>query len=220
MIGIVVALLSEAKYVIENMVESKEIFIADKKAYMGKISNQDVILAISGIGKVSATLTTQLLIDKFNPNYILNFGTCGGTSNKVNILDYYLIESCCQFDFDVSELDDVPVGYIQDYDRVFFNLEKSGLEFLPLTKLATADRFTSKQDTIDLVNDMGCSIRDMEGGAIAQVCASNKVPLYMIKGISDVHGSGIASEQFFKNLSQVAKNFPQIIIKAINSINI
>ena len=66
---------------------------------------------------------------------------------------------------------------------------------------------------------MGCSLRDMEGGAIAQVCTSNNVPLYMIKGITDIFNNGTAQEQFYQNLQTVTKGFPKIIEKAIREIN-
>jgi nucleoside phosphorylase len=58
----------------------------------------------------------------------------------------------------------------------------------------------------------------MEGGAIAQVCTSNAIPLYVIKGVSDIHGSGTAQEQFLKNLKQVGAGFPSVILRAIDNI--
>lgn len=218
MFGIVVALKSECSYFLDSVKDLKSTKIADKEAYLGSVNGKEFILAISGIGKVSAGLTTQLIIDKFNVDFILNFGTCGGMNNSVKILSYYAIDKCCQFDFDVRELDDVPLGYIQEYDTAYFNCTTKGIEFLSTTNLATADRFNNDLTDINSINELGCSLRDMEGAAIAQVCTSNSTPLYMIKGISDVHGSQTAQEQFYKNLSSVAKGFTDIILKAIDSI--
>ena len=219
MVGIVVALYSEAKYLLEKVDNLTEFKIADKRAFSFKLADKDVVLAISGIGKVSAGLTTQLLIDKYSPDYILNFGTCGGMNTSVEILKYYTVDKCCQFDFDLRQLDNVPLGYIQEYDRVFFNNSTKGLEFLQTSSLASADRFTNDLCDINAINDLGCSLRDMEGGAIAQVCTSNNVPLYMIKGITDIFNNGTAQEQFYQNLQTVTKGFPKIIEKAIREIN-
>ena len=219
MFAIVVALPSEAKSVVEQIKGKEEFKLKDKPAYSGKLFGKDVVLAISGIGKVSAALTTQLLIDKFSPEYVINFGTCGGMNDSVKILNYYLVEKCLQFDFDLRELDGVPLGYIQEYDRVFFPTHTENLEFLEKSVLATADRFTNDLSDINAINDCGASLRDMEGGAIAQVCLSNDVKLVMIKGISDVFGSGTAQEQFFKNLKAVGDGFPKVIEKVINSLN-
>lgn len=217
MIGIVIALQSEAKALLEKVENLKQISFADKIAYSCQIKGYDTIIAISGIGKVNAALTTQKLIDLYSPDFILNFGTCGGMNNSVEILKYYAIEKCCQFDFDLRQLDGVPLGYIQDYDAVFFPATTDGIN-LPKSIVASADRFTNDIEDINAINDMGCSLRDMEGGAIGQVCLSNNVPLYMIKGITDVYGSGTAQEQFYQNLKKVGEGFPAVIIDAIVSI--
>ena len=120
MIGIVVALKKEAENFLLGIKDVKEIKLADKPTYLGKVDDVDFALIISGIGKVSAALSTQLLIDKYNPSAILNFGTTGGMNNSVKVLEYYLVDKCCQYDFDLTELEDVPLGYIQEYDTVFF----------------------------------------------------------------------------------------------------
>lgn len=218
MFCIVVALQSELNEFLNNVAELKKFKILDKTAYSGKILGQEAIIAVSGIGKVSAALTTQILIDKYNPSFILNFGTCGGINDMVKICNYYAVERCCQYDFDLTDLEDVPLGYIQEYDSVFFNVNTIALDFLEKRCLASADRFTCKQKDVDSINQLGCSICDMEGGAIAQVCTSNRIPLFMIKGISDVHGSQSAPEQFVKNLNTVGKYFPDVVLKAIKNI--
>ncbi len=215
MIGLVVALESEAKSVLDNMKIERQEVLAMKKCYIGKFADKDVALIISGIGKVNAGISTQIIIDKFSPKFIINFGTCGGINPSVKILTYYLIDKCLQFDFDLSELDGVPLGYIQDYDRNFFEGYKLKNSPLVHTTLATADRFTSNENDISVIDQMGCTVRDMEGCAIAQTCLANSIPILLIKGVTDVHGTGTASEQFYENLKIVCKNFPQILKKVI-----
>ena len=220
MICFVVALKKEAELLLERSKNLKSFKIADKIAYSFNLEGIECILAISGIGKVSAGLTAQILIDKYKPGYIFNFGTCGGMNDSVKILNYYAVEKCCQYDFDVSAIDDVPVGYIQEYGRVYFDACVNGLDFLEKRNIASADKFTHKDEDVKIINDMNCSICDMEAGAIAQVCTSNNVPFVAIKGISDVHGKGTQPEQFFENLKKVGDGFPDIIIKAINNIKL
>lgn len=218
MFGIVIALPSEAKKLLSLLDDKKEFMLADKKAYSGKLCGRDAVIAISGIGKVSAALTTQKIIDTYNPDFILNFGTAGGMNSSIEILKYYAIEKCCQFDFDLRELDGVPLGYIQEYKTAYFPAETEKFSFLEKSVIASADRFTNDENDIKSINEIGCSIRDMEGGAIAQVCLSNNVPLYMIKGITDVYGNKTAQEQFYQNLKQVSDGFPDVILTAINKI--
>ena len=218
MIGIVVALESEVKAFLDRVDKLERLKIADKKAYSCKINDRSAIIIISGIGKVNAALATQMLIDKFSPDFILNFGTCGGMNDSVEILKYYAVEKCCQFDFDLRELDGVPLGYIQDYDAVFFPTCTDGLEDYSKSVVASADRFNNDQTDINSINQIGCSLRDMEGGAIGQVCLSNNVPLVMVKGITDVTGSGTVQEQFLKNLKQVGEGFPSVILDVIEKV--
>ncbi len=218
MICFVIALKKEAQELLGRAQNLKEFLLADKPCYSCTLNGKEVIIAISGIGKVSAALTTQLLIDKYSPDFIFNFGTCGGMNNSVEILEYYLIDKCCQFDFDLRELDSVPLGYIQEYDTVYFDTYIKGLDFLKTSRVASADRFTNDVNDINAINEIGCSLRDMEAGAIAQVCTSNNVPLVMIKGVSDVYGNGTAGEQFYQNLLTVGKGFPDVMLKVLDTI--
>lgn len=219
MICFVIALKKESEELLKFATDVKKFMLADKPCYSCKLNGKDVIIAISGIGKVSAALTTQLLIDKYNPKFIFNFGTCGGMNNSVKILEYYLIDKCCQFDFDLRELDGVPLGFIQEYNTVYFDTYTDKLDFLKTSRVASADRFTNDLNDINAINDIGCSLRDMEAGAIAQVCTSNNVPLVMVKGVSDVFGNGTAQEQFYQNLQAVGKGFPAVILKVLDAIS-
>ncbi|MBE7087485.1 MAG: 5'-methylthioadenosine/S-adenosylhomocysteine nucleosidase [Clostridiales bacterium] len=215
MIGLVVALESEAKSFLESINIEKEFLLAGKKTFLAKVCDKDIALIISGIGKVNAAIATQVLIDTYSPEYVVNYGTAGGMNGSVQIMQYYLIEKCCQYDFDLSALDPVPVGYIQDYDTVFFNCDTKAINFLPISRVASGDRFNDNEFDIKTINDMPCSLRDMEGGAIGQVCTANNVKLIMIKGVTDVYGSGTAQEQFVKNLVAVSKGFSDIIKSVI-----
>lgn len=219
MIGIIVALRHEASHVVDSLKDKREITVADKPAFIGRLADKDVVLVICGIGKVNATLATQAVIDKFAPTSILNFGTAGGFSPQTQALGYYAVNKCVQYDFDLSELDPVPVGYIQDYDTDFFPVDTNANAFLPIVSLATADRFTDKAYFLDIIREKNCALRDMEGCAIAQVCLANKTPLTIIKGVSDVYGSGASGEQFKENLTAVCKGFPEVVTKTIKALS-
>ena len=208
MIGLIVAMEREAENVLSLIKEKKETTLAGKKVYLGSLFDKEVALIITGIGKVSSALSTQLLIDKFSPEIIINFGSVGAVNSEIQVGEYVLVEKACQFDFDLREIDPVPLGYNQDYDRVFFEVYTPNN--LPYKKVAlgTSDKFTSKKEIIDEIIKMGVDIRDMEGSAIAQVCTSNGSKLLMLKGITDVYGLGTDGEQFVNNLKKVSQGFP------------
>lgn len=213
MIGIVVAMEKEANCLFPLIKNLKEQNLAGKKMFLGKLFNKEIAMIISGIGKVSSALSTQALIDKYDLEYIFNFGSAGAVNKNLTICNYYLIEKCMQFDFDLREIDDVPLGYIQDYNKVFFETTPLDTNLFDKITLATADKFTSKKETIDEIIKIGIDIRDMEGCAIAQVCTSNNVKLIMLKGVSDVYGSGNDGQQFIQNLGRLSQGFPEAINK-------
>ena len=215
MVGIVVALDMEAKNVIETVGAVEKKAKNGKKLYFGTIENRNFVLIISGIGKVNAALATQYLIDNFPIDYIVNFGSVGGISDKTEICRYYAVDKCCQYDFDLSALDNVPVGYIQDFDTVYFYPQTDKLKFLPNASLATSDRFTEKDADIKTVLDLKSTIFDMEGCAVAQVCTTNDKPIYIFKGVTDVHGSGNDKNTFYENLNKVCAGFYPVLVKLL-----
>lgn len=68
----------------------KEYKITEKamlKFYKGRISNVDVVALFSGVCKVNAAIATQLLIDIFQVDAIINAGTAGGMDERLNLFD-------------------------------------------------------------------------------------------------------------------------------------
>ena len=80
-----------------------------------------------------------------------------------------------------------------------------GIDF-PRRKLATGDRFNDSPVDHDLLLRLGADLRDMEGGAIVEVCKYAGVPCVSFKAVSDVYGSGSTTEQYQKNLSRACLN--------------
>ena len=215
MIGIIVALRSEAEHVLNIAKNVKKIPFLDKVAYECEIGGEKAVFVISGIGKVSASLSAQRLIDEYSPDYIMNFGTAGGTNGSVFRCGYYAVDNCCQYDFDVTEIDDVSIGYIQEYDAVLFKVKSGDIPFLEKRNLASGDRFSNGKKDADVINSLGCSLKDMEGGAIAQVARSNGVDCHIIKGVTDVYGVPDPDKQFIENLSKVNLVFKNLIPEII-----
>ena len=216
MIGIVVAMEKEAVSILPLIVNKKEKSVAGKKVVEGTLFGKEITLIFSGIGKVSASLATQVLIDNYKLEYVFNFGSVGAVNSNIKVKDFYLIDKCMQFDFDLREIDDVELGYNQDYDRVFFENHKINVDGIEYATLGTSDKFTSKKEIIEEIISLGIDVRDMEGGAIAQVCTSNNVKLIMLKGITDVYGLGTDGQQFVQNLITVSNAFPSKIEKIFN----
>ena len=216
MIGFVVAMQKEAKLLLDNAEIKKEYMVAGKPIFEGSIWNKNFVLILAGIGKVNAGMSTQILIDRYiDLKKIINFGLAGGKQGSgLNAGDIVSVQECCQYDFDLSELDPVNIGYMQDYDLTYYPLVTT--EKFPNVRCATADRFTSKNLYLDIIADLKCEISDMECGAIAQVCYANKIPLQSIKLISDVDGaSSSIFEQYCNNSADICSKIPNAIREII-----
>ena len=81
------------------------------KLFLGKINNKEIVLVQCGIGKVNAARTTQILIDKFDIDYIINVGVAGGLNDNLEIGDIVIGRKLVQHDFDITA-GGHPKGYI------------------------------------------------------------------------------------------------------------
>ncbi len=217
MIGAVIAMQSEADILLENMQVARSLTVSGKKVYVGKAFSKDVALCVCGVGKVNAALGAQLLVSKFHADKLLNFGVSGGLNDTTELCKVYQIFEAVQFDFDLVQLNGTKIGTLNEYEENYLALNLLDLP-LERKRLGTADRFNdSPEDYKLLTKELKADIRDMEGGAIVQAAFATELPVFSIKAISDVAGSGSTTEQYLLNrdkaLANLKKELPNIFDK-------
>ena len=57
------------------------------KFYEGTINDVSIVTLYSGVCKVNAAIATQILIETYGVNIIINAGTAGGMSTELDIFD-------------------------------------------------------------------------------------------------------------------------------------
>ena len=155
-------------------------------------------LYVCGIGKVNAAAATQQAIDE-GATEIVNAGVAGGLDFAMEVGEVYEVASAVQYDFDLAAINGTRIGQLNEYDTPFFPCVTDGKR--PAKTLATGDRFNdSDEDHRLITEELGASLRDMEGAAIAHVCRKRGVPCRIYKGLSDVRGKGSAMVQYADNL--------------------
>lgn len=105
-IGIIAA-EEEEMLAVKNFMEKiskKEIF--NLNFFIGKINNKDCVIVRSGVGKVNAARTTQIMIDNFKIDYVINIGSAGGINPEIKIGDIVVAERLVQYDFDLTGIGD------------------------------------------------------------------------------------------------------------------
>ncbi len=206
MIGVVIAMQSEADILLDEMQVLRSLTVSGKKIHVGKAYDKDIALCVCGVGKVNAALGAQILISKFDAEKLLNFGVSGGLNSSTQLCEVYQIAQAVQFDFDLVQLNGTKIGTLNEYEENYLPLNLLDLPF-PHKKLGTADRFNdSEADFTLLTKELNADIRDMEGCAIVQAAYAAQLPVFSVKAISDVAGSGSTTEQYLQNRDKALAN--------------
>ena len=165
-------------------------------AYHTNYCSTPLILSTSGVGKVSAAMTTQYLIDKFEPEIILFTGIAGALNSTYEIGNIIIAKTCIQYDIDASELGFSP-GTIPYTDYKTFSSDHKLLDLAKKIKtnntihfgtILTGDQFISHKKRINyqhLFDYFKGDAIEMEGAALAHVCMHNNLPFLVIRTISD-----------------------------------
>ena len=227
MIGIIFAMKEELDGFIKLVDNIKEERIYDLTFYKCSLFNKELVLVESGVGKVNAARTTQILIDKMNPKYIFNVGVAGSISEKVNVMDIVLASRLVQHDFDITSFNHEK-GYIPNVG-IYMNTDKYLLDICSsvnidvnthIGTIASGDIFvTDKAMSSKINNKFDALAVEMEGASIAQVCTLSKVPYLVIRSISDSPNKNdnnkITYEEFLSISCEVVSNYLKEIINKI-----
>ena len=211
MIGVVIAMQSEADILLDEMQIPRSLSVSGKKIHVGTAYGKDVSVCVCGVGKVNAALGAQILVSKFDVKKLLNFGVAGSLNKATELCSVYQISAATQFDFDLVQLNGTKIGTLNEYEESYLALNLLPAQF-PKKKLATADRFNDSIDDYKLLTEeLNADIRDMEGGAIVQAAYAAQIPVYAVKAISDVAGSGSTTEQYLINKDKALANLKALL---------
>ena len=197
-IGIIGAMEDEVRELYGMMEDRKCENIGRWKVYEGKLSGKDAVIIRSGIGKVNMAACTQMLIDRFGIDMLINTGVAGSLDAAINIGDIVISTDCIQHDMDA-----VAFGYdhgvIPQMDTSVFVADKESAdkayavckEVNPETgvsfgRVLSGDVFVADKARKDwLVSEFNGKCTEMEGAAMAQVAYINNVPFLVLRAISD-----------------------------------
>lgn len=214
----IIAAMQEEMQEIEKMMEQRE----KKEIYElnfieGKINNTQVVLVEAGVGKVNAARTTQILIDKFNVDAIINVGSAGSANEELDIGDIVIGKQIVQHDFDITAFGH-PKGYISNMgqyvesdNRLIQKMEEVAESIqdnqfkIKIGTIASGDIFCTEIKMKEKIrNKFNADAIEMEGAAIAQVCKLDNVPFIIIRSISDKPNGNnhITFDQFLEKASK------------------
>ena len=102
--GIIGAMDEEVNSLKEALDEKKVSTIAGMEFCEGRLDGADVVVVKCSVGKVNAAACTQILIDRFEVDRIINTGVAGSLDAAIDIGDIVVSTEAVQHDMDVTVL--------------------------------------------------------------------------------------------------------------------
>ena len=222
-IGIVVAMDEEREEILELMTNVQVKQIYNLRFLTGKINNRDCILIKSGVGKVNAARTTQVLLDNFEVEFVINAGAAGAVNYLLNIGDIVIAKHVVQHDFDITAFghskgyitgvgDKVQcdLGLVSAFENMLKNMPELSYN-IKLGIVASGDIFCTSIDMKNKINSkFNADVVDMECAAVGQVCYLDDIPFISIRCILDVP-DGQNEKTFDDNLKLASKRCAKLI---------
>ena len=197
-IGIIGAMDIEVAGLKADMEIKREIRKAKMNFCEGVLKGHDVVVVKSGIGKVNAAVCTQILVDEFQVDAVINTGIAGSLNAKIDIGDIVISTDLVHHDMDAVNFGYEP-GQIPQMDVFSFAAdetlaklaEEACLEVNPEIsvfhgRIVSGDQFVADKAVKErIVNLFHGYCTEMEGASIAQAAYLNEVPFVILRAISD-----------------------------------
>jgi futalosine hydrolase len=236
LIAIISSMPFESAFILSSLNKVRPYAIAGKPVYKGQLSGINVVLMNSGIGKVNAAHSVTCIIEKYPVNAIINTGVGGAyPGSGLNIGDIALASREIYGDDGVIDsggwggLEKIGIPLVQDGEKKYFNefpvtvppMVKKGkggeVSFTIKTgRFVTVSAATGTQKRAkELEKRFNALCENMEGAAIAHVCALYGIPMVEVRGISNIVGTrdkrrwnlNLASENSQKTVLQLIKAY-------------
>lgn len=224
-VGIICAGDRELKPFLSHIKDCKITKKAMLTFYEGEINNVNIVTLFCGVCKTNAAIATQILIDTYKADIIINGGTAGGMDDLLEIFDTVISTEVAHHDIHKSILTEfhpwLPSIYFKA-DDTLINLSKKAVSRLPLNKVYFGRMITGESFIVDEGRDnINLSFKplsvDMETASIAQTCYINNIPFISIRCITDT-AKHSGEENFDKNCIVASTISKDIILELLTEL--
>ena len=227
----------ESAFILSCMRSVRHYCLAGKSVHKGRLSGVNVVLMNSGMGKVNAAHSATVLIEKYPVSAMINVGVGGAyPGSGLTVGDIAFASKEIYGDEGVidaggwSGLEKIGIPLVKEGKKGYFN--EYPLDALP-SLLKVKNRRSDRNNKItggnfvtvssvsgtqkrarELEKRFNAVCENMEGAAIAQVCTLYKIPVFEIRGISNI--TGIRDKTKW-DLQRASENCQTLIIDIIDS---
>lgn len=239
-LGLMGAMPEEMELIVQSMQSHRQTVQGNRVYYEGTLKGVPVVAVFSRWGKVAAATTATTLIEHFGVQELIFTGVAGGISPDLSVGDIVIAKRLFQHDMDARPLMsryEIPLtGRISfetdpelssrmeqaamkmlEYEQLFLNdLGETGIQFPSVVAgdVASGDQFIAATSTKELIREGLPSVLcvEMEGAAVAQVCHDFKIPLALVRVISDTADES-SHELAVQFVDRYAARYLQLIIE-------
>ena len=237
------AMHEELALLLAAMPDEQRVRVAGRDFWQGHWQGRSVVVVLSRIGKVAAATTATALIERFGVDRVVFTGVAGGIGPGVRVGDVVLADSFVQHDMDASPLfarHEVPLygrsrfatdvrlsqglglAAQQVLARVADHVGGEAVAEFALHApqlhrglIASGDRFVSTTPECRALQRAlpEALAVEMEGAAVAQVCADYGVPFAALRTVSD-RADDDAHADFGRFIQAVASRYSLAMLSA------
>lgn len=197
-----------------------------------RLGSQEVVVALSGVGKANAAAVTALVLSDFDPGCVINVGTAGGLQPGQQVFDLvvprevvYTDVGLTSFGLAPGQMHGEPTRYYPDPRLLaaFDALVAAGA--VPHTchrgLLGSADAHIARPEQIARIRELFADevlCVEMEGGALAQTCTHFHTPFLIVRALSDVPARGDSTIEFAAFLHAAATTSARICVELVRTL--
>jgi adenosylhomocysteine nucleosidase len=150
------------------------------------VADEHVVFFHGGWGKIAAAASTDYAISRWQPEVLINLGTCGGIEGRAQRGEKLLVTRTVTYDIHEAIGDSAEAirAYTTDIDLTW--LDGSFPIHVRHVPLVSGDRDLVPSDVPDLVRRFDAVAGDWESSAIAYVASRRNTRLLIVRAVSDL----------------------------------
>jgi adenosylhomocysteine nucleosidase len=179
--------------------------------------DERVLFFHGGWGKIGAAASTQYAIDRWAPELLINLGTCGGFEGEIEKGTIVLVERTIAYDIvdQMGDCDAAIAHYTTDIDLSW--LGEPYPQSVQRTLMVSGDRDLLVEDIPRLKAQFGAVAGDWESSSIAWVAARNHTRCLILRGVTDLVGSG-GGEAYEGNMHVFVAGATEIMTQLVRTL--
>lgn len=216
--GFVIPLESEAKFLLNKIEIIKDDFLFHRRLILAQLRNNNIVIMISGCGKIRTACATQFLIDKFKPKFLIHYGSAGGISSRIKIGDIIFATEVVEHD--------VKILFPKKIFPPVYKIKKSLIKEIKKIKnlnlffgrIISGDKdIVNTKEKEKLFNKYKALSVDWESASFLLTCQINRKDALILRGVTDLAYENTAKE-YKRNEKRVMMILTNKLMKIIDKL--